>query len=128
MQNEPHKNGLWTWIGTGCIDESDSIKSVRRILSLVREYKNHPSLLCWEIQDEPAYTWNSAELRVPPNCMINTYRLIKEEDPEHYIYTNHAPVNLISTLRRYNPATDIVACDIYPVIPHGIRITVFDSP
>lgn len=37
------------------------------------------------------------------------------------MYMNHAPVNLVSTMQQYNPGTDIVACDIYPVIPHGIK-------
>jgi hypothetical protein len=52
--------------------------------------------------------------------MHDTYSLIKSIDQLNYVYTNHAPVNLVSTLRKYNHSTDIVACDVYPVIPDGI--------
>ncbi|MGH7486042.1 MAG: hypothetical protein ACREMY_10650, partial [bacterium] len=41
--------------------------------------------------------------------------------PQHPLYLNHAPVNLERTLREYNAGADILATDIYPVIPHGIR-------
>ncbi len=94
-----------------------------RIAQLVNRFKNHPSLLCWEMEDEPAFTWNSAEPRINPEPLIETYRLIKQEDPHHPVITNHGPVNLISTLAKYNRSTDIVACDVYPVIPHGIEPT-----
>ena len=117
------KNGLLAWITTGNLKDSTDSEGAKRIIELVRKFKTHPALLCWEMQDEPAFTWNSAELRVKPEPLIQTYNLIKKEDPEHFVYTNHAPVNLISTLKKYNPSTDIVAVDIYPVIPYGIRIT-----
>jgi hypothetical protein len=118
-----NQNQLNTWIGTGCINDNKKETDRKRITELVRKFKSHPALLCWEIADEPAFTWNSAELRIRPELMIETYRLIKKEDPDHPVYTNHGPVNLVSTLKKYNPGTDIVACDIYPVIPHGITPT-----
>lgn len=118
-----HNNGLRTWITTGHLNENDLEKNKNRITELVRTFKSHPALLCWEMVDEPAFTWNSTDLRVKPEPLIQTYQLIKHEDPDHFIYTNHGPVNLISTLKKYNPSTDIVAVDVYPVIPHGIRVT-----
>jgi hypothetical protein len=116
------KNNLWTWISTGVISGKNNV-SKEKILNAVNIYKEHPALLSWEIADEPAWVWNSAEQRITPKQMLETYNLIKSEDSKHFIYTNHAPVNLISTLRKYNSSTDIVACDIYPVIPQGIKPT-----
>ena len=115
------KNNLWTWISLGSINQEKIDESSTRIKENVRKFKDHPALLCWETVDEPAFTWNSAELRLKPEPLIQTYNLIKEEDNEHLVYMNHAPVNLVSTMQKYNPGNDIVACDVYPVIPHGIR-------
>jgi hypothetical protein len=113
--------GLKGWLTTGCITEENRDKDRKRISDMVRGMKNHPAFLCWEIVDEPAFTWNSAEQRKPAELVIETYELIKHEDPDHLVYTNHGPVNLVSTLQKYNPGTDIIACDVYPVIPHGIK-------
>jgi hypothetical protein len=115
-----HQHHLYTWMSTGLASNDESEK---RISELIRFYKSYPSLLCWEISDEPAFTWNSADLRIQPDKMIETYEIIKQEDPNHFIYTNHGPVNLVSTLQKYNSSTDIIACDVYPVIPHGITPT-----
>lgn len=114
---------LKTWITTGCISEDKQDEDRKRITGLVNKLKTHPALLCWEITDEPAWMWNSAERRIKPELMIETYLLIKQKDTEHLVYTNHAPTNLVSTMQKYNDATDIVACDIYPVIPYGIKPT-----
>ncbi|MBN2092130.1 hypothetical protein JW964_21100 [candidate division KSB1 bacterium] len=119
--DEAHKNNLRTWISIGYADPAKFQESSQKLIEKIRQFKNHPALLCWEMVDEPAYTWKSNKLRVAPETLIESYKLIEQEDKDHLIYTNHAPVNLVSTLQKYNPATDIVACDIYPVIPHGIR-------
>lgn len=115
-----HQHHLYTWMSTGLASNDESEK---RISELIRFYKSYPSLLCWEISDEPAFTWNSADLRIQSDKMIETFEIIKQEDPNHFIYTNHGPVNLVSTLQKYNSSTDIIACDVYPVIPHGITPT-----
>ena len=117
------KNQLYAWLSTGSLSEKNRAEDEKRIRAVVGKFKNHPSLLIWEIADEPAFTWNSPDYRVSPAQMNETYKLIKEEDPDHLVYTNHGPVNLVSTLKKYNPATDIIACDIYPVIPYGIKPT-----
>lgn len=119
--DKAQQNNLWTWISLGSINPEKKDESRTRIKENVRKFKDHPALLCWETVDEPAFTWNSAEARVQPEPLIQTYNLIKKEDSEHLIYMNHAPVNLVSTMQKYNPGNDIVACDVYPVIPHGIR-------
>ncbi|MCK4745429.1 MAG: hypothetical protein KAT15_00260, partial [Bacteroidales bacterium] len=114
-------HNVMTWIATGSIKSETGNADEERIAKVVNRFKNHPSLLCWEMEDEPSFTWNSAEPRIKPEPLIETYRLIKQEDPDRPVITNHGPVNLISTLAAYNPSTDIVAVDVYPVIPHGIK-------
>ena len=116
------KYNLKTWVTTGIVN--DKVKSdTTRIAELVNDYKDHPSLLIWEISDEPAFNWNNPEPRITHEKMSEAYELIKSYDKERLVFTNHGPVNLISTLRKYNSSTDIVAVDVYPVIPHGITPT-----
>src|SRR5207253_6798906 len=57
----------------------------------------------------------------PPERIIAVRKLIQSLDPNRLFYLNHSPTNLVSTLRRYNAGTDVVATDVYPVIPRGIR-------
>jgi len=116
-------SGLNAWITLGCLDTTKREESLKRILSKVEKFKDHPALFAWELVDEPAFTWKSADMRVPPGPMIETYNEIKKIDTIHPVYLNHAPVNLVSTMRKYNPSNDITACDVYPVIPQGIKPT-----
>ena len=113
---------LKTWITTGIVGNNDKSDTLR-IIELVKSYKDHQSLLCWEIADEPAFNWNNPKPRITHDKMLETYSLIKSNDNEHLVFTNHGPVNLISTLQKYNSSTDIVGVDVYPVIPQGIAPT-----
>jgi len=114
------QNNLLGWISLGVINKASEKKDAERLGKIINEHKDNPAILCWEIADEPAYTWNSAEPRIKPEPMKNTYDFIKQLDNEHLIFTNHAPVNLISTMQKYNNSTDVVAVDVYPIVPHGI--------
>lgn len=105
--------GLKAWVTVG----SDEAK----LRPLVTALKDHPALLFWENEDEPSYQYKKPGPRVPPERMIAAYRAVKALDPSRPIYLNHSPTNLVSTLRRYNDAADILATDIYPVAPHGLR-------
>ncbi|KAA3618899.1 MAG: hypothetical protein DWQ05_05890 [Calditrichaeota bacterium] len=116
-----HENKLWVWTSIGHIADNFSAAESNAFIEKIHEWKDEPGLLFWELEDEPAYTWGSAKPRIEPAALIRTYNLVKKEDPDHLIYMNHAPVNLVSTLQDYNAAADILACDVYPVIPHGIR-------
>ncbi|NOR74547.1 MAG: hypothetical protein GQ525_05260 [Draconibacterium sp.] len=116
-----HKNNLYAWIYTKSITKEKKEEDIKRITNMVNELKNHPALLFWEMEDEPSFKWNSAASRISPEQMKETYDFIKQLDPEHLIITNHGPVNLISTLQKYNASTDLVACDVYPVVPYGIK-------
>jgi hypothetical protein len=92
-----------------------------RITELAAQFRLHPGLLFWETEDEPSYQWKKAGPRVTPAVIREAYALLKKLDPAHAVYLNHAPTNLVSTLREYNPGGDILGTDIYPVIPQGIR-------
>ena len=121
--DQAQANGLGAWISIGSIDPASFEKSSQPYRERIRAHEGHPALLFWEMEDEPAWRWNSAEWRVKPEDLIKSYQVLKDENPKHLVYMNHAPTNLISTMQKYNPANDIVACDIYPVIPRGIRLT-----
>ncbi len=119
--DKAYSNNLNAWIYTTIFEKYDSATSISKLKKLINKYKNHPALLYWEIEDEPAFIWNSAEARISPNEMQKAFDIIKENDNKHGIITNHGPVNLISTLKKYNTSTDVVAVDVYPIIPKGIK-------
>jgi hypothetical protein len=115
------RNRLHAWVTVGSVSPGNRAGDVARIRGIVEKLKDHPALLFWETEDEPSYQWKKAGPRIPPEQIVATYRFVKSLDPRRPIYLNHAPTNLVSTLRQYNAGADIVATDIYPVIPHGIR-------
>jgi hypothetical protein len=115
------EHGLCTWVSLGSISEKNRAADEARIRGIVEQFRHDPALLFWETEDEPAYIWKSLRPRVPPEQIIATHDFVRRLDPVHPLYLNHAPVNLESTLRKYNPGAEIIATDIYPVIPHGIR-------
>lgn len=114
-------NNLSAWLYTTIFEKEDPVKAKEKLLDLVNKFKDHSALLYWEISDEPAFTWNSKEARVSPKQMKTAYDIIHRTDGKHDVITNHGPVNLISTLKKYNNSTEVVAVDVYPVIPQGIK-------
>ncbi|MCC6153470.1 MAG: hypothetical protein IT367_06905 [Candidatus Hydrogenedentes bacterium] len=113
--------GLMTWTGAGVIDLKDPEASGKQLADRVNAVKGHPSLAFLETSDEPAWTWMKAEPRITAEAFAKSYPIVKATDPNHLLYTNHAPTNLISTLVQYNAGTDIVAVDIYPVNPGNLK-------
>jgi hypothetical protein len=111
--DKAYAHGLRCWVTTGSDPE--------RIRKIACELSKHPALLFWETEDEPSYQWKKPGPRVTPARIRAAYALLKQLDPGRLVYLNHAPTNLVSTLKAYNPGGDILATDIYPVIPHGIR-------
>ncbi|MCE1199031.1 MAG: hypothetical protein LWW85_08700, partial [Marinilabiliales bacterium] len=99
LLDSAQKYGLKAWVTTGTLDTLKLEKSWKSIQKVVLSLKNHPALLAWEIADEPAYTWNSSQLRIVPKLMIATHDSISTLDPTHLIYLNHAPVNLVQTMQ-----------------------------
>jgi len=113
--------GLVAWVSIGTINLDDRENSTAKLLENINRVKDHPALAFLETVDEPAWTWGKAEQRVPWPCFAEAYPVIKNADSNHLLYMNHAPTNLVKTMKQYNAGTDIVACDIYPVNPGGLR-------
>ncbi|MCC6145839.1 MAG: hypothetical protein IT368_18685 [Candidatus Hydrogenedentes bacterium] len=47
--------------------------------------------------------------------MVAGYERLREIDPHHPVWMNHAPRNSIAQLAVFNAGADIVGCDIYPL-------------
>ena len=95
--------------GEGGVRSSMDVSDQEKRTRLIREvtaFRDHPALLSWYIADEPVGNG------VPPESLIETYRLIKQLDPYH-------PVTMVfmtpQQAWRYRDAMDIVMADPYPV-------------
>ncbi len=121
--DKAHALGMRTWTSVGSIKPASRAADEARIRKVVTDYRDHPALLFWETEDEPSYIWQKTEARIPPEVIRETYHFLRTLDPKHAVYLNHSPTNLVRTLRKYNPGGDLIATDIYPVIPHGIRLS-----
>ena len=111
---------------------SDRDKRETELTELIDGVKNLPGMLCYEQRNEPACTLSvkikdPSLMQSPPEGMIEASRLIRRLDPDHPIRLGHMACNLISTLRKYNEATDFVGCNPYPVLHPEMRPTVRDD-
>ena len=95
----------------------------KQLTDMIQTVREHPALLCYEQRNEPAYTAmiDHARPQSPPEGLISGSRVIRELDPNHPIRIGHSNCNLVSTLRKYNAAVDIVGCNPYVVSPPRIR-------
>ena len=92
------------------------------IRKTVETLRGERALILWETEDEPTFVWKKPkEIRTSPERIIATRKLVQSLDPKRLFYLNQSPTNLVSTLRKYTLGTDVVATDVYPVIPRGIR-------
>lgn len=119
--DQAREHQMRTWVSLGSIAEKSRAADETRVRGIVEQFRHDPALMFWETEDEPAYQWKSPKPRVLPEPIIATHDFVRKLDPAHPLYLNHAPVNLVSTLQKYNAGAEIIATDIYPVIPHGIR-------
>ena len=114
--------GLWGWSSVGSIPAATRADSEGKMSQSIAALRDHPALLFWETEDEPTFVWKEpSKERVSADQINATAAFIRRLDPEHPLYLNHSPTHLVSTLQTYNPGAAIVATDIYPVIPRGIR-------
>lgn len=112
----------WSAVGALPVEAAERVQAVERIRGVVTALRDHPALLFWETEDEPTFAWKEpGKLRVTPEQIVQTARLVRSADPRHPLYLNHSPTHLVATLRRYVEGSDLIATDIYPVIPRGIR-------
>jgi hypothetical protein len=119
QMEEARAHGMYGWITCGSKGKTGGEARIRKLVS---EFKGRPEILFWETEDEPSYVWREpTKLRVSPEIIRESYQFIKSIDPVRPIYLNHSPTNLVSTLQLYNPGADLIATDVYPVIPPGLR-------
>jgi hypothetical protein len=107
-------------------DQEGRRRQLRDLAEAVRERED---LLCYEQRNEPAYTPENH--RIPnstPEGLIAGSACLRELDQRHPIRIGHMNSNLVSTLRRYNAATDIVGCNPYVVMEPGMRYFVGCRP
>ncbi|MCK4569620.1 MAG: chitobiase/beta-hexosaminidase C-terminal domain-containing protein [Bacteroidales bacterium] len=90
-------------------DKLSKHKRLKMLRKEIETFKDHPALLSWYISDEPVGQG------VPPDSLLNAYKLIKELDPYH-------PITLVFMspwmAKDYSHVMDIVMADPYP-IPNG---------
>ena len=90
---------------------------------LVHCVKDHPALLCYEQRNEPASSYRDlSRPQSPPGGLIAGSAVVRAIDGNHPIRIGHMNCNLVSTLRRYNPAVDIVGCNPYVIQAPGMRM------
>ena len=80
------------------------------IIDKVNEFKDHPGLLAWYINDEQPYYFNK--------YFRNITLSIHELDPNHPTYTVIMPYGEMPLLLN---TTDIMGVDCYPIGKHPIR-------
>lgn len=118
-----HENGLKAWVSLGGnIDFSQETEARKQsVQKRIEEFKNHPALMIWESMDEPAWTWKKPwQERASAAGLAEGHKFVKELDPEHLLWINHAPRNTWKTLAKFSQSVDIIACDVYPIIPKEI--------
>lgn len=93
-------------VGSGRLEGLTAEEKKKRLIREVLAMKDHPALLSWYIADEPVGQG------VPPESLLETYRLVKKLDPYH-------PVSMVfmapQQAWKYRDALDIVMADPYPV-------------
>ena len=83
---------------------------------IVEKYRSHGGLGYWKGVDEPE--WG----KVPVSKVQRFYDVVKSLDQSHPVWITQAPRGALESLKRYDPAYDVGAIDIYPVgYPPGMH-------
>ncbi len=132
-----HRHGLYAWINTGGLMQlgPDAVDREAQLAEMVARCGAHPALAIWEGPDEglwmcavnalssegtlkektKIFNKNASALR---DGLLAGYEKIKELDPHHPVWLNHAAGNSVRLLEGFGRAADIVGADIYPVMPY----------
>ena len=111
---------FWAYI----FDRADLTKSPEyepQLRARVAELRRHPALLGYENYNEPTLLYKSDQFKTRPEDLARGTAVLRALDPDHPIWLAHACTNTIETLRRFNPSTDIVGCNPYPLYVPGMR-------
>ena len=101
--------GVYKWDHNSCTNLNDE-EYYRKAVEKINEFKEHPNLLLWYINDEVAYYFNK--------YLRNRTLTIHEIDPNHPSYTvifSRGEVNYLMN------TTDIMGLDHYPIGRFSIR-------
>ncbi len=131
---------LYAWLNTGGRIElpENASESGQALRDMVANWASHPALLVWEVPDEALWSCWLAAYRQPGMLlerwahfkresaklavrMQNGYQMLRQWDPAHPVWINHAAGNSLEELACFGRAADIVGCDIYPVMPYVTR-------
>lgn len=135
-----HARNLYAWINTGgCIEMHDTTEEAEKPLrEMAAAWASHPALLVWEVPDEALWICMLDAFKTPGTLLekialfeknapplserMNAgYTLLKQLDPHHPVWMNHAAGNSHEHLAMFARGADIVGCDIYPVMPYPTR-------
>ncbi len=97
-----HEAGLMASVGF----HGDDAAYLKHLEETVKQYKDHPAVLCWMLADEPGY--NQMDLLI----MHNAYKLVHEIDPIHPSYLVITDPRVYETFGR---CCDVLAIDTYPI-------------
>lgn len=108
-QDAAAKYGMNCLIGLRQAGSIDSPQKEELLRKVVNRFKDHPGMGAYYGVDEPQ--WG----KHPIEPMVKAYQLIKQLDPHHPVWVNHAPRGEIDELRAYNVTCDATGLDIYPI-------------
>ena len=110
--------GVIATLGGYMILSSDEDPKKDVLTQHITRLRSHPAILGYEAPDEIAWVDANRNPGASLEGLLRGYRYVKDLDPDHPIWMNHAPRNTIEYLREYSEAGDILGTDIYPV-PEG---------
>ncbi len=132
-----HRHGLYGWINVGSKMQlgKGAQKREEQLSSIITDCVDHPALAIWEGPDESLWmctvnaltsegTLREKTLRFNEKAanlleeLLAGYAKMKELDPNHPVWLNHAAGNAAPLLAGFGHAADIVGADIYPVMPY----------
>jgi hypothetical protein len=90
----------------GSVEKPQNEALLRKIVS---RFKDHPGMGAYYGLDEPQ--WGNH----PVEPMVKAYQIIKEMDPDHPVWVNHAPRGEVEQLQAYNVTCDATGMDVYPI-------------
>ena len=84
-------------------------KSEAKLRDIVNQFKNNPGFGAWKGADEPE--WG----KIPVENLSRARSVIRALDTHHPMILIQAPRGTIADLRAYNPTSDALGADIYPI-------------
>lgn len=131
------QHGLYGWIPLGGTMELGPDPGTREkdILDVTERCRSHPALVAWEGPDESLWMCWVSIFRKGGNVgemarlfrenaealaagLTAGYQKLRQADPGHPVWLNHAAANSQEHLAEFGRAADIVGADIYPLMPY----------